>query len=263
MSVIRSRDNARVKAWTRLRDDPAERRNRRIALVEGVHLLETYLGLGHCPLNIMLSESAAGMPEVLRVIKRSTRTPVVLSDMVFGRISDTESPVGVAAEIDLPQADLDPSTSAGCLFLDGIQDAGNVGTLLRSAAAFGIPDVILGRGCADAWSPRALRAGMGGQFYLRVATSTDLARDIQRFGDQSLCTVVRAGAPLSSVDLTGRVGWIFGGEGAGVSPEIAARATHHVTIPMPGGTESLNVAASAAICLYEQARQVSRRGARS
>lgn len=260
MSVIRSKDNARVKAWARLRDEPGERRRRGLALIEGVHLVETYLGLGHSPTSLIIGESALTRPDIRQLVQRSSVAAVVLSDAAFRRVSGTEAPAGIAAEIELPQFSIDPSASSGCLFLDGIQDAGNVGTLLRSAAAFGTTDAILGPGCADPWSAKALRAGMGGQFYLRVVRSTDLPGDIQRFGSQSLCTVAQGGMPLSSTDLTGRIGWIFGGEGAGVSPDVAACATGKVTIVMPGGTESLNVAGSAAICLYEQQRQLSTRG---
>lgn len=259
MNVIRSKDNARVKAWARLRDEPGERRRTGLALIEGVHLVETYLGLGHLPTGLIIGESAMARPDIRQLAQRSSVAVVVLSDAAFRRVSGTEAPAGIAAEIALPHSSIDPAVSPGCLFLDGIQDAGNVGTLLRSAASFGIPDVILGPGCADPWSAKALRAGMGGQFYLQVAHSIDLPGDIRRFGGQSICTVARGGMPVSSIDLTGRIGWIFGGEGAGVSRDVAARATRKATIVMPGGTESLNVAASAAICLYEQHRQVSRR----
>ena len=263
MSVIRSKDNARVKAWIRLAADAKERRTRGLALIEGIHLIETLLGLGRAPVNLIISESAAAKPEIRRIVQRAGVEPVMLSDALFNRVGGTDTPVGIAAEIDLAETKIDPEASAGCLFLDGIQDAGNIGTLLRSAAAFGVSDALIGRGCADPWSPKALRAGMGGQFFLRIAASEDLAADIRRFGGQSICTVVQGGAPVESIDLTGRIGWIFGGEGSGISDEVAACATLKATITMPGGTESINVAASAAICLYERSRQISRRVARS
>ncbi len=263
MNVIRSKNNARVKTWIRLAADAKERRRRGLALIEGIHLVETLLSLGRSPVNLIVSESAAVRLEIGRIIERASLEPVVLADAVFNRIAGTDTPVGIAAEIEFSETKVDPAMSASCLFLDGIQDAGNIGTLLRSAAAFGVPDVMLGRGCADPWSPKALRAGMGGQFSLRIAASTDLAGDIRRFGDQSICTVVQGGAPVESIDLTGRIGWIFGGEGSGISDEVAALATLKATIVMPGGAESLNVAASAAICLYERSRQISRHGARS
>lgn len=263
MNIIRSKDNARVKAWVRLAEESRERYKQLRALVEGMHLIETLLSLGRSPVNLIVSASAALRPDVLRLVECTKLVPIVLADPVFGRVASTKSSSGIAAVIEFSEAPFDPATSPACIFLDGIQDAGNVGTLLRSAAAFGVRDAVLSRGCADPWSPKALRAGMGGQFFLRMATSVDLARDVLRFGDQSICTIVRGGVPVDSIDLTGRVAWIFGGEGAGVSNEVALQATRQATIVMSGGTESLNVAASAAVCLYEQARQVSKRAARS
>lgn len=263
MNVIRSRENASVKAWVRLTEDAKMRRTSRRAIIEGVHLVESLLGTGRQPTRLLVSESGALRKEVKRTIERSGVEPVFLSDLVFAQISDTKTPVGIAAEIKISDTKVDPGGSTGCLFLEGIQDAGNIGTILRSAAAFGVPDVILGPGCADPWSPKALRAGMGGHFILRIDDSADLVGDIRAFGGLSVCTVVSGGVPVDSIDLCGRVAWIFGAEGAGVSGKLESAAASRVTILMPGGAESLNVAASAAICLYEQARQISRRGVRS
>jgi TrmH family RNA methyltransferase len=144
------------------------------------------------------------------------------------------------------------------VFLEGIQDAGNVGAILRSAAAFRIKDAVLGRGCADAWSPKVLRAGMGAHFSMHIGESADLAAEIARFGGKTACTVPRGGKLLAEADLSGRIGWIFGAEGQGVSEALAGRADLRVAIPMPGGMESLNVAAAAAICFYELSRRAAR-----
>lgn len=263
MSVIRSRDNARVKAWVRLADDPRERRRQGLALLEGVHLVESYAASGCTPASLIVAESAMVRPEVMSLLAQIGGTPVVLADPVFKRISDADAPAGIAAEIAIPANEFDPAESAGCVFMDGVQDAGNVGTILRSAAAFGIPDAVLGPGCADPWSPKVLRAGMGAHFQLRILASSDLASSIRRFGADSISTDVGEGTPIDETDLKGRIGWVFGSEGAGVSATVAMAATRRVTVPMPGGVESLNVAACAAICFYERSRQVSRRGARA
>jgi len=145
------------------------------------------------------------------------------------------------------------------VFLEGIQDPGNVGAILRSAAAFGISDAVLDAHCADAWSPKVLRAAMGAHFSMQIAERADLAKSMDRFAGKIACAVPRGGVPIAGADLSGRIGWLFGAEGRGVSEALAARATLKVTIPMPGGAESLNVAAAAAICFYE----LSRRGARA
>jgi TrmH family RNA methyltransferase len=259
MTVIRSRDNARVKAWTRLAAEPRERRESGLALIEGVHLVETYLARGGVPKSLILSESAAAKAEIRQLLKQCSVEPFVLEDALFKRVSDAETPTGIAAEFVIPDHRVDAKESTGCVFLEGIQDAGNVGTILRSAAAFAIPDVIVGKGCADPWSPKALRAGMGGHFFLRISMSPDLVDEVKRFGRDSVCTSAHGGKAIGSVDLTGRIGWIFGSEGAGVSEPLSAVASHIATIPTPGGAESLNVAASAAICLYERERQISTR----
>lgn len=256
MSVIRSRDNPRVKAWMRLADDPRERREHGLALIEGVHLVETFLQEGGVPSSLLVAEGAVSKTEISRLAGRASTVPVILADAIFNRISDAETPAGIAAEIEIPAILIDPAASDGCVFLDGLQDAGNVGTVLRSAAAFGIRDVFVGRGCADPWSPKALRAGMGGHFFLRIALSSDLAGDVRRFGQHSVCTVAHGGEALDSLDLSGRIGWIFGSEAKGTSEAVAAAASLKATITTPGGAESLNVAASAAICLYERQRQL-------
>ncbi len=263
MNVIRSRENPRVKAWARLAAEPRERRKRRVAVIEGIHLVETFLQQGGTPVSLIVGETAMARKEVCRLVDQAGVEAAVLSDKVFSLIADTETPAGIAAEIRIPQATIDPGSSTGCVFLDGLQNAGNLGTILRTAAAFGIQDVLVGRGCADPWSPKALRAGMGGHFFLRVAVCQNLAEEVARFGGITVCTAAHGGVPLESIDLRGNVGWVFGREAAGVSEAVAQAASLKATIETPGGAESLNVAASAAICLYERLRQLNTHGARS
>jgi len=161
---------------------------------------------------------------------------------VFDAIVDADTPPGIAAEIPLPALERTGSS----VFLEGIQDAGNVGAIIRSAAAFGIGSVTLDRQCADPWSPKVLRAGMGGHFAIGIRQVDDLVAAIG--SARLICTVVHGGQPLREANLSGA--WAFGAEGAGLSPQLLAKAAERVTIPMAGG-ESLNVAAAAAICLYE------------
>jgi TrmH family RNA methyltransferase len=122
---------------------------------------------------------------------------------------------------------------------------------------------VIGPGCADAWSPKVLRAAMGAHFSLRIAEMPDLAQALAQFGGPLVCTAPTGGTTPAATDLTGRLGWIFGAEGQGVSAAAAALATHRISIPLAPGAESLNVAASAAILFYERARQISTSGARS
>jgi TrmH family RNA methyltransferase len=255
MTVLRSKDNPRIKRWTKLARDARLRRSERGALIEGTHLVSAWLDRHGPPSALIASEAALEKPEIAALVRRCGVQTVTLDDRLFRAIVDVESPAGIAAEIRIPTAIAALESSPLCVFLEGIQDAGNVGAILRCAAAFGAQDAVLSRGCADAWSPKALRAGMGGQFLLNVVEHADLEKAIASFGGSILCTVPQGGVRLDEVELGARIGWIFGAEGQGVGERIAARASARVTIPMPGGTESLNVAAAAAVCLYESARR--------
>lgn len=136
------------------------------------------------------------------------------------------------------------------VFLEGIQDAGNVGAIMRSAAAFGVSAVVLDRACADAWSPKVLRAAMGGHFALSVRLVEDLGKEVGAFRGQIACAVAKRGAPLRGAQLSHPLAWIFGSEGRGVSEPLQELSDVLLTIPLAPGSESLNVAAAAAICLH-------------
>ena len=154
-----------------------------------------------------------------------------MPDVLFEHVSPVVTPTGILALIDIPHPPPQGRLEGSCVLLDAIQDAGNLGSILRSAAAAGVQDVLLGAGCAQVWSPRVLRAAMGAHFVLRVHEHGWLP------------------------NARGPVAWLFGNEGAGLPSELAALATDSVCIPMPGEAESLNVAAAAAVCLFEEVRQ--------
>ena len=147
------------------------------------------------------------------------------------------------------------------MLLDDVQDPGNVGSILRSAAAAGVTLALLSKHCAFAWSPKVLRAAMGAHFHLDIAEDVDLPAWARRYtaGGRRTDRDGRAGrGPLFDAPIRRRVAVALGNEGAGLSPALAAAATLRATIPMPGGMESLNAAAAAAVCLFEVVR---RRGA--
>ena len=247
MSVIRARDNPRVKRWSRLATDSGFRRNERRFLVEGPHLVAEALQAGLKLHALIVSESGLKRKEIRQL--SGGREPVVLGDHVFAGVADAETPPGIAAEFEL--SSVTTQENGTTLFLEGIQDPGNVGAIVRSAAAFGAGEVVLDRACADPWSPKVLRAGMGGHFRLAVRQVADLAESVGDFRGTTICTLSSGGMPLREIELRGRIGWIFGAEGKGVSEALARRAAMRATIPMAPGSESLNVAAAAAICLYE------------
>ena len=245
MTVIKSRDNARVKRWAKLVSDSSVRRSEKRVIVEGPHLVAEALKSGLKPLALIVSESGLQRPEIRNLLGREE--PIILGDHIFGIVADADTPPGIAAEIAIPAA---PAASGHAVFLEGIQDPSNVGAILRSAAAFGVGEVVLDRACADAWSPKALRAGMGGHFKLGLRQVGDLTKELEAFNGKLVCTASTQGLALNKADLNGKLGWIFGAEGQGVSDSTAAKAAFRVTIPMTPGTESINVAAAAAICLY-------------
>jgi TrmH family RNA methyltransferase len=247
MTVIRSRDNPRVKRWVRLAADSSLRRSEKKALIEGPHVVAEALAAGVEPLALIMSETGLERPELRSLIGK--REPVILADRIFGLVADAETAPGIAAEISIPAKAA--KAGAAAIFLEGVQDPSNVGAIVRTAAAFGAGEVILDRACAEPWSPKVLRAAMGGHFKLALRQVADLEAELAGFPGTTLCTVANAGVPLRSVELRGRVGWVFGAEGRGVSEAIATRSALKVTIPMSPGTQSLNVAAAAAICLYE------------
>ena len=142
-----------------------------------------------------------------------------------------------------------------CLLLEDLQDPGNVGSILRSAAAAGVAQVFMSRHCAFAWSPKVLRAGQGGHFYLEIFEGVDLVAWAKSYHGTTVATVVAGGEPLYSADLRPPVAIAIGNEGGGLSVELRAAASRRVTIPMPGNFESLNAAAAAAVCLFECVRQ--------
>jgi TrmH family RNA methyltransferase len=238
--LITSRDNPRVKRWARLVQDARLRRKERRALVEGPHLVALAT-----PVAILVSESGVKRKEIQDLV--GSREAIVLADKVFRAIVDAESPQGIAAEIEIPKS---APLAAPAVFLEGVQDPGNVGTILRSAAAFGVKAAVLDRACADPWSPKVLRAGMGAHFSVAIHEAQDLGKTIESFDGRVLCAVASGGTNLAEADLAGPIGWLFGSEGSGVSAAARKMAAREVTIPMAPGTESVNVAAAAAICFY-------------
>jgi len=255
MNVLRSRANPRVRRWQRLIRDPKARRAQARALIEGPRLVGACLASGGAIEELLVSQSGMGKREISSLVDRAGVELIVLSDAVFRAIVDVETPQGIAAEVVIPALAPALAESQSCVMLDRVQDAGNVGAILRSAAAFGMQDVLLTSGCADPWSPKVLRAAMGGHFSLRIGASRNPVSDVERFPGNVACAVPHGGVPIANADLSGPVLWIFGSEAAGVRGDLVSRADLRVTIPMPGAVESLNVGAAAAICFYEASRR--------
>jgi len=256
LTLIRSRENSRFKALRQLATSTRERRKAGLALLDGMHLISVYRASGGVPEQLILSENGAANAEAARLAAGvAGRSLLLLADSLFNEIAQVATPTGIIALIRTPDPGPLPEVIERCVMLENIQDAGNLGSILRSTAAAGISTVLLSRGCAFAWSPKVLRAGMGAHFSLDLFDNTDLPAAVRRLSGRLICAGSHAEKSLYQADLRGPLAWAFGNEGSGVSAELSAVAAEQLRIPMPGDTESLNVAAAAAVCLFEQVRQ--------
>lgn len=249
---IGSRQNPGFKA---LRATLADPRRCGRAWLDGIHLVSTCLARGVRVRQLLVGESAPQNAEIAALLQRAAGIErVVLRDGLFRQLSGLSTPTGIAAVIDIPPSPAGELTG-DAVALDAVQDAGNVGAILRTAAAAGVRDVLLGTGCAGAWTPRVLRAGQGAHFSLAIREQVDLPAMLAACRVPSIATVIRGGTSLHELDLGGPLIWLLGNEGAGLAPQLTAAATLRATIPLAEGAESLNVAAAAAVCLFEARRQ--------
>lgn len=255
MKHISSRDNPAIKHLQALAGSARDRRKAGETLLDGTHLLEVALQHGVAPLQVVVSESGRLQPEIESLLARCTPDSLVeVPDRLFAQISPVDSPSGVLARVEIPDSPAAP-VQGNCVVLDAVQDPGNLGTILRTAAAVGLRDVVLTPGCAQAWSPRVLRAAMGAHFHLDIREGVEAAATLAGYPGQILAADLVDATDLYDIDLGGPVAWLFGSEGQGLSDGVASLATRRIIIPMPGGMESLNVGVAAAVCLFEQLRQ--------
>lgn len=253
---ITSQENARFKALLKLQQSSRERRKAGRSLLDGVHLVSAYLQHAGAPEEIVVAEGAAKNQEIVSLLSGCSVEPLILADGLFRALSSVTTPTGIMAVVKTPQAPALPRAPGPCVMLEDIQDPGNLGSILRSAAAAGVEDVYLSNACVQAWSPRVLRAGMGAHFVLNIFEGADLAALVADYAGAVLATAGEAGTPVYEADLRGHVALLFGNEGAGLSHELHAAAHRTICVPMPGKAESLNVAAAAAVCLFERVRQL-------
>jgi TrmH family RNA methyltransferase len=258
MKSIQSRDNPFYKELIKLSGSTRQRNKSNQTLLDGTHLLAAYLDSGNQPRHILLNAAALHDDEIAGLLERIKDVPVTqLDDKLFAELSELKTLTGMLALIDIPQ--LKTMQSSFALLLEDIQDPGNLGSMLRSAAAAGCDAVFLSIDCADAWSPKVLRAAMGGHFALRIYEQQDLQDVAKAFHGTLLATSLQATRSLYDSDLRGNVAFMIGNEGAGLSAGLLNLATQKIFIPMPGKAESLNAAAATAICLFEAVRQRQKR----
>ncbi|NCN89239.1 MAG: RNA methyltransferase [Gallionella sp.] len=250
---ITSRDNPFYKSLLRLASSARVRREAGQTLLDGPHLLRAWLESGQHPLHLVVNDSALHDAEISELLARCADIPTtVLDALLFKQLSELKTPNGLLALIGIPPAEI--AGGNFILLLEDIQDPGNLGSILRSAAAAGCDAVYLSQGCADAWSPKVLRAGMGGHCVLNIHEDADLIRVAETFSGSILAASLQAEHSLYACDLRGAIGFAIGNEGAGLSPGLQEKVRQRFIIPMPGKVESLNAAAAAAVCLFEAVR---------
>jgi TrmH family RNA methyltransferase len=258
MKTITSRDNAQYKDLKHLATSSQARKKAGQTLLDGIHLCEAYLQLRGMPQLCVLAETSLHHPEaeaLVRACEAGGAPVLVLPEALYNALSQVEHGVGLLFVIATPARRGQERLSENAVILDNVQDPGNVGSILRSAAAAGIKQVYCSAGTAFCWSPKVLRAAMGAHFVLDIHENVDLAQLVRSSAIAVLATSGYARNTLYQIDLRRPVAWIFGHEGQGVADDLLSMATEQVVVPHLGQVESLNVAACAAVCFFEQLRQ--------
>ena len=250
---ITSRSNPLLARLRKLAGDGAAARRSGTVLLEGEHLCETWLArTGARVLHAIVSDDAWLEPRLRRLAEAADETAIVPASLLASVVT-LESPPPIAFVVPLPPA-MAVDANAPTVVLDRVQDPGNVGSVLRSAASFGFTQAIALTGTAALWSPKVVRAAMGAHFALRLvdaAAPTSLAElAVPLFGTSSHVAIA-----LAEAVLPWPCAWAFGHEGQGLAHDVATRCRAVVAIPQPGGGESLNVAAAAAVCMYDTVRR--------
>lgn len=260
MKIIASRDNpdyrllSRVLAGKRV---PGERADdlSRIAL-EGVHLCESWLQSMGQPDLAFFDEERVAHPEIAALLNRVDSVRIRLcSPALMRAVSQVVQGQGLVFLAQAPRPPAPARIRENCLWLDRVQDPGNMGTLLRTAAAAGIRQVFASRGCVAAWSPKVLRSAQGAHFALEIHENQNFQALRACLEIPLLVTALDNADSLYDANLPRQAAWVFGNEGQGAAPELIAAADLRVYIPQAPAVESLNVAIAAGICLFEQRRR--------
>ena len=250
---ITSRDNPLLVRIRQLARDASAYRKAGQVWLEGDHLCRAALHRGRTIAHAVATEAALEDPAVAALAWQAARLAVVPRQL-FTSISGLDSPASIGFLMALPAEAPPIDPHAASVVLDRVQDPGNAGSILRSAAAFGVTQVIALKGTAALWSPKLLRAAMGAHFGLRLVEGLDAA-DLEELQVPFIATSPHARHALAEASLPWPCAWVLGHEGQGVDERLQQRCAMTVRIPQPGGEESLNVAAAAAVCMYESLRQ--------
>jgi len=256
VKTITSADNVSFKRWRRLAESPREVGRSRRTLAEGTHLARAVCEDGH-PVEAVLARRGVTARDSLHWVEHYSQAGAAVFELapgLFDQVSPVERSAGLV--LVLPIGPARPLCGGDALYLDGVQDPGNAGALLRVAAAAGVRNVLSAPASVALWSPKVLRGGQGAHFVLAIHEDIDGARLQEIHPATWIATDPHAGETLWSAGLEeAAIGWVVGSEGAGLSLAAAAACCRRIRIPLAEGTESLNVAAAAAVCLFERRRR--------
>lgn len=250
---IVSRDNAIFKHLKKLAESARERRAEGQTLLDGVHLVESYLQAFGEPELIIIPEGKSSLEATNLMQTLGDVNTVMLPTLLFAELTPVVSSTGILALIKKPNLAL-PSQINFALMLEDIQDPGNLGSMLRTALGAGVEVVYMSKGCTDAWSPKALRGGQGAHFNLPIIEGADMVEVITQFAGNTYATTLD-GASLYAQDFNKPTAFVIGNEGSGLNAATIQATSHQISIPIHARVESLNAAAAAAICLFERSRQ--------
>lgn len=251
---LESKDNPKIKHLRGLIEQQSFRKKQKQTVLEGTHLCLSWLQEQRKIISLFTTEAALKHVDFEKIIDLYQGAIFIISESLYRDLSTLGTTLACLAVIDLPQSSQAIDFKKDTLILENIQDPGNVGTLLRSAAAANIKQVVCTKGSASLWSPRVLRAGMGAHFSLYTFENIELDMILEQFDIPVFVTSSHHATNLYDQDLTKPCVWVLGNEGQGAS-EYALNHAQGVTIPQPGGQESLNVAIAGSICFFEMVRQ--------
>lgn len=253
MEIIRSRQNAKIKQIAKLVTEAKARRQAGLTVIDGVSFVRDYIAKFGQPEMLLIDETKQQRAQSVMELASDY---VLVSSEVMKAISPVKTNAGVLAVVKIPTALRFQPTERSVILIDQVQDPGNLGAICRLALAVGIRDIMLADGSVDAFAPSVIRASAGAVFDLNIYQKTDLAQFITTHVDyQFIATSSHAEKNIFELDLTGKIGWLVGNEGAGVSPALLQMATLTAKIPQSDKLESLNLAMATTVCLYEQFRQ--------
>jgi len=255
VKAITSQANALFRQWLRIATVARGAREAGQTLAEGLHLAQAAMDAG-AAIDAVIVRRGAALPEALLAALPATASRFELAPTLYERLAPVEQGSGLLLALPLPPAAHLGPFSGDCLYLDGVQDPGNAGAILRTAAAAGVRHVLAGTGTAALWAPKVMRAAMGAHLRLDLHERIEPEALAALLDGPWIAAVAHGGASLWEQDFgAGAVGWVLGAEGAGPSPAALAACRHRVCIPTSNAVESLNVAAAAAVCLFERARR--------